>query len=253
MCSLFTRGESSQALPSEPVHADAPELQSAGISAVYYGQRQAGDFYDFIRVHPERVLFALLDAAGGLAETRAIISAVQQTFRTLGPSLFSKDDVNEAEAMTELCLQVNHTILSAEQGVRSCPAFVGCYNEGLGIVCYFNAGHTPGMVRDHTGVTELAATALPFGLFSHTTGDALMMALEPGAALLLVSRGVTEAKHKGEEFGLERVKAEFQRTGAESARELCVMVLDGVRQFMGTAPTHDDVTTLALVRASSKP
>jgi serine phosphatase RsbU (regulator of sigma subunit) len=63
---------------------------------------------------------------------------------------------------------------------------------------------------------------------------------------------VTEAKHKGDEFGLEKVKEGFRRTGAESARELCVMVLDSVRQFMGTAPTHDDVTTLALVRAPGK-
>jgi phosphoserine phosphatase RsbU/P len=253
MRSLFGHGELPTALPAEPVHADAPALRSAGIAAVYYGQRQAGDFYDFLRVHPERVLFALMDAAGGLAETRAIVSAAQHTFRTLGADLFAKDDVNEADAMTELSLQVNRTILSAAQGVHACPGFIGCYNEGLGIVCYFNAGHTPGLVRDRTGAIELAATALPFGLFSHATGDASMVALEPGAALLLVSRGVTEAKHKGEEFGLDRVKEGFRRTRAESARELCVMVLDSVRQFMGTAPTHDDVTTLALVRAAANP
>ena len=32
------------------------------------------------------------------------------------------------------------------------------------------------------------------------------------------------------------------------AKEICVSVLDGVRQFMETATTHDDVTALALVR-----
>jgi phosphoserine phosphatase RsbU/P len=253
MRSLFNHGETSQSLPSEPVHADAPELQSAGIAAVYYGQRQAGDFYDFVRVHPGRILFALLDAAGGLVETRAIVSAAQHTFRTLGADLFAKDDVNEADAMTQLSLEINRTILNTAQGVHACPGFIGCYNEGLGIVCYFNAGHTPGLVRDRTGVSDLPATALPFGLFSHATGDAFMVALEPGAALLLVSRGVTEAKHKGDELGLDRVKEGFGRTGASNARELCVMVLDSVRQFMGTAPTHDDVTALALVRAATKP
>jgi len=66
---------------------------------------------------------------------------------------------------------------------------------------------------------------------------------------LLISRGVVEGKHKGEEFGLQRVKEMFQKTGAESAKELCLALLNGLRQFMNTPPTHDDVTALALVRA----
>ena len=61
-----------------------------------------------------------------------------------------------------------------------------------GIVCYFNAGHTPGLVRDRSGCSELPATELPLGLFSHVACEAPMVALEPGATLLLVSRGVVE-------------------------------------------------------------
>jgi len=251
MHSLLARNEASSSLPPEPARAEIPKLHGAGMAAIYYGQRQAGDFYDCIRVHPERVLFGLLDAAGGLAETRAIVSAAQRTFRTVGSSLFEKDDVNEAEAMIELCLQLNRTVLDAAQRVHACPAFAGCYNESLGIVCYFNAGHTPGLARDHARVTELPATGLPLGLFSHATSDASMIALEPGATLLLVSRGVIEGKRKAEEFGLERVKEGLQRGPAESAKEVCLAVLDGIRQFMGTAPTHDDVTTLALVRSAA--
>lgn len=248
MCSLLARDEIVPSPPPEPVHADVPELHGAGIAAVYYGQRQAGDFYDFIRVHPERVLFGLLDVAGGLEDTRAIASAAQRTFRTVGASLFAADEVNEAEAMIELCHELNNTVLNAAQEVHACPGFAGCYNENLGVMCYFNAGHVPGLVHDQTGVVELPATGLPLGLFSHATCDAPMVALAPGASLLLVSRGIVEGKYRGEEFGLERVKENLQRVPAESAKELCVAILDSVRQFMTTAPTHDDVTTLALVR-----
>jgi sigma-B regulation protein RsbU (phosphoserine phosphatase) len=247
MHSRFRRSQTPQS-PPEPLSSEVPQLRNAAIAALYYGQRQAGDFYDFIRVHPQRVLFGLLDAAGNLEDTRAILSAAQRTFRTLGATLFAEDDVNEADAMSELCHQLNCTVLDAAKGVHSCPAFAGCYNEGLGIVCYCNAGHTPGLVRDHTGVVELPATGLPLGLFSHATSDALMVALEPGADLLLVSRGVVEGKRRGEEFGLNRVKQGFQNTREDSAKEICMMALDGIRQFMGTAPTHDDVTALALAR-----
>jgi len=149
-----------------PLHTDLPEIHGAELASVYYGRRMAGDFYDFIRVGPSRILFGLLDVAGGLEDTRAIVSAAQRTFRNVGTELFARKDINEADAMMELCLQLNQAILKAADGVRSCPAFVGCYDEALGIVCYFNAGHTPGLARDHNGISELPATGLPLGLFS---------------------------------------------------------------------------------------
>ena len=248
MCALFSRFKRHPQTSGEHVHADVPALHSAEMAAVYCGQRIGGDFYDFLRVRSDRVLFGLLDVAGVRADTRDIVAAAKQTFRTSGAKLFSQEEINEADAMTELCHELNRTILTAAKGVRSCPAFVGCYNEELGIMCYLNAGHTPGLVRDGRDVTELKATTLPLGLFSHVTSDAPMVALEPSAALLLVSRGVVEGRHKRQEFGLGRVKEYLQNGSPQKARELCVGVLEGVREFMGKAPTHNDVTTLALVR-----
>jgi serine phosphatase RsbU (regulator of sigma subunit) len=240
-----------QPLPApigDPFHADVLELHGAELTAVYYGQRMAGDFYDLVRVSPNRVLFGLLDAAGGLEDTRAIVSAVQHVFRTVGAELFARSDINEANAMMELALELNRSVLNAAEGVRSCPAFAGCYDETVGVVCYFNAGHTPGLLRDHAGVSELAATGLPLGLFSHMTSDASMVALEPGAALLLASRGIVEGKRKAEEFGLQRVKEALQQSQAASAKDLCISVLDQVQQFMDAAPAENDVTALALTR-----
>ncbi|MBZ5705993.1 MAG: serine/threonine-protein phosphatase [Acidobacteriia bacterium] len=241
-------------LSREPVHANVPELVDAELAAIYYGYRMAGDFYDFIRVSPNRVLFGLLDVAGRHDDNREIVTAAQKTFRTEAAELFAREEVNEAEAMVHLCIHLNRTILQAEGGgVRSCPAFAGCYNESLGTVSYFNAGHTPGLLRHSTGVTELTATGLPLGLFSHATCDAPMVAVEPGAALLVVSRGIVEGKFKGDEFGLERVKNSLQSAKVESAKQLCVSVLDDMQRFMCNPPTHDDVTALALMRAAEVP
>ncbi len=248
---LFQNEKSPRVVLRHPVQSKVPDLHDAELAAVYYGQRQAGDFYDFIRVSPNRVVFGLLDVAGRLEDSRAVVNAAQHTFRTRGVELLAAPEVNEAEAMIELCLELNRTILAAEGGVRACPAFAGCYNEDLGVVCYFNAGHTPGLLRGGTGISELPATGLPLGLFSHAICDAPMVALPAGAALLLVSRGMVEGKCKGEEFGLARAKHSLQRTAAQTAKELCLTVLDQVRQFMCTAPTHDDVTALALVRAAA--
>ena len=249
MTFLFHHEKSSG--PQEPVQAAVPELHQAELAAAYYGERQGGDHYDFVRVGPTRVLFGLLDIAGRIEENGTIVSVAQQTFRTLSPELFSAVDVNEADAMAELCLELNRAIMSAEGGIRSCPAFAGCYNEDLGTICYFNAGHTPGLLRDATGVAELPATGLPLGLFSHATCEAPLVALPPGAALLLVSKGLLEGRRRREEFGLDRVKTGLQQAAGESAKELCATMIDGVQQFMRKPPVHNDVTALALVRTAN--
>jgi phosphoserine phosphatase RsbU/P len=248
MRALFNLGKSRSQPTRDAVEAEVPELRGANLSAVYYGKRTGGDFYDFLRVSPKRVLFGLLDVAGRQEENREIISAAQQSFRTLGAQLFAQEDINEAEAMIEVCLQLNRTILETAGGVHSCPAFAGCYDENLGTVCYFNAGHTPGLVRDTTGVAELPATGLPLGLFSHSTCDASTVALEPGAVLMLVSRGIVEAKCGGQEWGLDSVKAGLQRSTADTAKAFCLSLLDQIQEFTCTAPTDNDVTTLALAR-----
>ena len=246
---LFKRENSLSAAMVQPVQARIPDLKDTLFGAFYYGQRRAGDFYDFVATNNGRVLLGLLDVAGPLAENRGIVCAVQNSFRKDGAELFAGNDINESEAMIELCIRLNHSVLEAESGIRACPAFVGCYNENSGILCYANSGHTAGLVRDQNGISELPATGLPLGLFSHAPSDACMVALEPGAVLLLVSRGVVEGKHKSEEFGLGRVKEVFKQTAAENPKELCLTVLNALRQFMNTPPTHDDVTALALVRA----
>lgn len=231
---------------SDPFRSDTPELRDAEIAAVYYDHRMAGDFYEFVRAGRSRLLFALLDMAGCRAETRETLIAVQDVFRTLGAKLFAGHDFNEAIAMMNLCYAMNRTIL--ERGVRSCSAFMGCYNEDLGTICYANAGHTPALLRDKAGITQLEATGLPLGLFSHVTQSASTCALAPGAALLAVSRGIVEAESAGEEFGLDRTIQTFEGARGQSAHALCIDILQAIQNFTRTPPIHNDVTALVLAR-----
>jgi serine phosphatase RsbU (regulator of sigma subunit) len=218
------------------------------------GKRVAGDFYDSIRVSPERVLFGLLDVAGRREDNRSILSAAQHIFRTLGPELFSRPDLNEANAMTELSLRINRGLIDTSAGVHPCPAFIACYHEGLGTLCYTNAGHTSGLLRDSTGTVELPSTGLPLGLFSHATCDAPTIGMENGAALLLVSRGVVEFgdhhQKLAEEFGLKRVKDLLQNSPACGAQALCVSVMGAVDAFVAGSQVYNDRTALALTRSA---
>jgi serine phosphatase RsbU (regulator of sigma subunit) len=206
-------------------------------------------------VGPERILFGLLDVAGRRETNQVVLSAAQDIFRSGGTELFSRRDFNEAEAMTELCLRLNRGLMEAAAGVCSCPGFIGCYHEKFGTLCYTNAGHTPALLRDNSGIVELPSTGLPLGLFSHATCDAPTVGLEKGAVLMLVSRGVVEGKCKADdvedvEFGLERVREQLRTSDSSNPQALCALILNAVGEFTcepGVVP--DDMTALVCVRS----
>src|SRR5246500_2451699 len=235
----------------EPAPTVFPTIAGADIAALFVGKRVAGDFYDSIRVSSQRVLIGLLDVAGRREDNRNLLVAAQEVFRTVGLQLFSPRDINESDAMTELCLHINRRLIDVSHGVHSCPAFIACYHQQFGTLCYTNAGHTPALLRDSTGISELDSTGLPLGLFSHATSDSRIVGLEKGAALLLVSRGLITCEGHGNgssgEFGLEPVKHLLQDATITSAQALCSTILNSVNDFGGNLPLCDDRTALALI------
>jgi serine phosphatase RsbU (regulator of sigma subunit) len=92
---------------------------------------------------------------------------------------------------------------------------------------------------------------LPLGLLTAATYEAPTIAVPVGASLLLVSRGVVEATFKRREFGLEGVKQHFERLPLDSAGALTEQLLHAVREYVQAAPTHNDVTTFALIRSAN--
>src|SRR4030081_211857 len=102
----------------EPVRTEFPKIDGAEMAAVFYGKRVAGDFYDALRVSPERILVGVLDGAGRREDNRGILSAPQKIFRASGTRLFAQLDSSESEAMTELCLLLNRGIMEASGSVR---------------------------------------------------------------------------------------------------------------------------------------
>jgi len=248
MAGLLSKlGFGSPAEVPQIVQGESPALQGADLAVAYFSSRAGGDLHDFRRAGPQRFLFGLLDVAGKRETSGPVLQAAQACFRSSAEQLFAAAELNESDAMIELARRLNLEIMRAAGGVRSCPAFAGCYNEELGTVCYVNAGHTPGLLQDHTSVVELPATGLPLGLFSLAPTDARIVGLGPKASLAVVSRGVVEAESKNAEFGLEGVKRVMQ-TGPASAQDLSRSILQRVQDFMHMAPRHNDVTALTLIR-----
>lgn len=216
----------------KPLRAEPPALANSEVAAKYRSARVGGDFYDYMTAGPSRLAFIVLDIAGKRDEALHVASQVQELFRRRVPELFSDSDMNEAEATTELLVDVNHRIIEASGGVRCAAAFLGVYDDALGTMFYINAGHTPALLRDPEGVTRLSAQGPPLGLFSHTTNDALMSVLRPGSALLVVSKGLVEARVGSKDYGVERAEKALQKVDLQTAAGVCESALNDVSDFL---------------------
>lgn len=248
-------------LSQPPQRSAPPQFANATVGAQYAEARSAGDFFDFIPTASARLVFLLLDIAGRRAEAADIVALVQERLHALAPRLLADGEANESTAVSELALELNRSVLQAAGGVRCTPAFLGCYQDALGILWYINAGHTPAILRDAQGVTQLEATGLPMGLFAHAIHDAQLRVLAPQSLLLVASKGLVEARAEGEEFGLERLRTLVAASTAQSAQDLCQQVLATNEAFLQSgrawrlAFTHglrksDDRTALAILRTA---
>ena len=242
-----------------PYPADLTKLEGLDLMARYRAGRRGGNFFDGLTIG-ERVVFLLTDIAGARGEARALALDVQTAFRRYAVELFGPSGANESEAIATLAYELNRSLIEAARGVHFAPAFLGCFNLALGVLTYHNAGLLA-VFHDAEGARTLQSVGMPLGLFSHNTYEPAVLAFEPGARLLLVTKAVIESPGRGFEFGAERIERLLANLEADSASQICETVLEQAYAF-GNRPGarfydllqygkhlgNDDLTAVALVR-----
>ena len=245
--------------PRTPLPTALPPLQELDLHARYYSSRTGGDFFDAVAAGPH-VVFLLTDIAGVRADAHTIASAAQDVFRRRVPQLFTTEVINMMDTLAILAHEINQSIYEASGGSRLAPTFLGCYNLPLGLLAYINSGGQPAIFRDSDGTRVLGHVTMPLGLFTHLTFEPAIQAFEPGARMLLVTKGILEAQRGREQFGVERATAVLENIPNGSAFDLCGIVLEDAHEFRKPpwySPARlpfvksqpvEDLTAVALVR-----
>jgi serine phosphatase RsbU (regulator of sigma subunit) len=240
----------------EPRPAELGLVDGLDLHAHYQFDRTGGDFFDAVRVGT-RVAFLLSDIAGRRETTDPIAAATQDAFRARAGELFRTGDANLNEGTEMLVHAINHAIITAAKGgICFAPTLLGCYDAQIGVMSYINAGGQTAIVRDSDGTRPLPNASLPLGLTTHMTYEASMQAFEPGARLLVVTKGVTLSMRGKTPFGPERVREVLENSKDEAASKVCEAVLEAAAAFQKKswlplkrkAPV-EDMTALAMVRS----
>ncbi|HLH03568.1 MAG TPA: PP2C family protein-serine/threonine phosphatase [Bryobacteraceae bacterium] len=221
-----------------------PESSAADLAAFTLPARSVGgDYYDFLRVGPDSLGIALADVAGKGIPAALIMSVVQASLRILA--------TESHMPLPELVAKLNR-FLHRSTGVSSYATFFYAQlNETTRELRYVNAGHNPPVLvrlRAHeNNLEELATGGMIIGMFSQAQYQEAQLVLEPGDVLVAFTDGVTEALNDAEEeFGEERLKALLCRLAHLPVHEMARHISAELKQWIGTAPQHDDLTFLIL-------
>ncbi len=170
-----------------PVPLALPAMYSVRVDLQYHRARSGGDFFDALAIDASRLVFLFMDIAGQRIGAMELGAFAQDDFRSRAPELFT-GEINEAEALSELCMHLNRTILTTAGRAHMTAAFLGVFNSNIGALAYINAGHVPGLLLAPDTTEFLESTGLPLGLFSHATHEAGFRVTQLSHAGVLVWR-----------------------------------------------------------------
>ena len=204
-----------------------------------------GDYCDLWQLHDGRLAVCVADVAGKGLPAAMVMSNLQATLRAT--MAFSTD-------LREVMDHVNRRLRESTPDDMFVTMFLGLYSPSDGKLAYANAGHMPPMkVLSGAGAAPLGeATGPPIGVID-TPFETAAFRLEPGAGLVLVTDGITEAESPTEElFGLDRLEQVLAGGKFTTAGQMAQFVVDAADAFRGHAPQGDDVTVLALLNITGQ-
>jgi serine phosphatase RsbU (regulator of sigma subunit)/pSer/pThr/pTyr-binding forkhead associated (FHA) protein len=212
-------------------HFDFARLAAKTVPCLEVG----GDFYDVI---PARDGFvAILADVSGKGMSAALLASIIQGM------MYAM--VAGGSGVVDAVTAVN-SFLRARVSGEKYATMVALHMSEAGQVELVNAGHVPPVVwTPADGARIIEDGDVPVGLLPDAVFHSIRFTMEPGARLLLLSDGVTEAENpEGEEFGVDGAAAQM---GAPRASDAVLAAL--VAHCRGVKAA-DDRTVLSIERTA---
>lgn len=200
-----------------------------------------GDFFVTQKLAADRFVLALGDVAGKGMPAGLIAASVQARLESLA--------LHGAGSASQIVANVNRTLCDASETGRFATLIYLELNPLTKAVAVVNAGHLPALVMTPGAPPQrYASTAPALGLLATARFPVQHVEMTPGATLLVISDGVTEAFNADdEEFGDARLLELLDSQAAAGAQQLCDAIVAAVRRHAPGTPS-DDLTVLALRR-----
>jgi serine phosphatase RsbU (regulator of sigma subunit) len=222
---------------------ELPTVEGVEIGHVYVSSSRVevgGDVYDLLRLDDGRLAMCLGDVTGKGIEAAADMALAKFTFRALARS--------SANASTFLA-RVNEVVADEIALGKFITMIYAVLDPETGELEAANAGHPPPRLVRPDGTVEAVSTpGLALGIEGGEHYEEQRLRLEPGAAIVLYTDGVIEARKDGELYGEARLDAFLAANAGLGAQALADALVEDCRAFGGGA--LDDDCAVVCVRFS---
>jgi sigma-B regulation protein RsbU (phosphoserine phosphatase) len=228
---------------------EAPELPGVKLYGVCRPARGvSGDYYDFLKVDPQRIALVLGDVSGKGISAALLMAGIQsavhaQFYDGYAPGRFPEPGISPAGVMTRL----NRQLYASTSEEKYATFFYAVYDAQSRTLAYTNAGHPPPVLfRDHA-LLRLDSGGTVLGLFPQVHYEQAEIQVRPGDVLVAFTDGLTEPENSyAEEFGETRLIATV-REDLDSPPELVAEeVYRRITDWTGGGEPQDDMTMLYL-------
>jgi serine phosphatase RsbU (regulator of sigma subunit) len=219
-----------------------PELPGLEVGDVYESSARVdvgGDVYDYLVLEDGRLAVVLGDVTGHGIDAAADMAMAKFVFRCLAREhpdpadfLAAANDVVCGEIATGKFITMLYLTVDPARGEIACAS----------------AGHPPPRIVDPSGaVRSLAPRGLVLGIEGGQAYEEQREVLHRGAAVVLYTDGVVEARRGGELYGDARLERVLSERRDLPAKELALAVLADCRSWSG-GELADDCAVVVIKR-----
>ena len=199
-----------------------------------------GDLLDYIERRDGRLGLALGDVAGKGLGAALLMSKLQSTLRAYA---------YDTESLVDLGSRTNRVFCRDGLSNRFATMVFVTLGSNESRVRVLNAGHPPPLLLSGGAVTTLPPVALPLGVMPDAKFQEQALETKPGDVVLIYSDGLSEATNADDEMlGDDQVVEHLRQIGSLSATDVGERMLEVVRDFVGEARVHDDLSIAVLRR-----
>jgi serine phosphatase RsbU (regulator of sigma subunit) len=204
-----------------------PDVAGLDVGAVYESAARlevGGDVYDFLELGDGRLAVVIGDVTGHGVEATADMAMAKFVFRSLA---------REHSEPSDFLAHANE-VIAGEIALGSFITMVYLDLDSRGRASVASAGHpVPRLVMSDGRVEPLECRGLALGIEGGQVYEQLEVELPAGAAVVLYTDGVIEARSGGELYGEARLDACLAERARLPAQALAAAVLADCRAFAG--------------------
>jgi sigma-B regulation protein RsbU (phosphoserine phosphatase) len=197
-----------------------------------------GDVYDFLELADGRLAVVLGDVTGHGIDAAADMALAKYVFRSIA---------REHPEPSEFLAAANEVVLGEVETSKFITLLYVTVDPVSGDLACASAGHPPLRIVSPRGVpSPVDVSGLALGIEGGQTYGTTRVQLEPGAAAVLYTDGLLEARRDGELYGERRLDAALARNAGLPAGELAEALVADCRAFAGEL--GDDLAVVVLRR-----